>query len=287
MNLKPLLIPVLIAAVVGCEQKVAPKKIEIEPEKPVYVSTYQPLPSQEFVIRNATILTGTGERLDNSSVWVKDGKVQAVGSDLQVPAGVKEYDGKDKWVSPGIIDVHSHLGVYPSPNHEANEDGNEMTAPVTAQVWAEHAVWTQDPGFDLALAGGVTSMQVLPGSANLIGGRGVTLKNIPSITMQGMTFPDAPHGLKMACGENPKRVYGKKGQAPMTRMGNVAGYRAAWIKAKAYKEKWEKYYKAAEKGEEKDKRGKRSKTGNLSGSSTRQYSGTQPLLSCRRNGGND
>ena len=110
---------------------------------------------------------------------------------------------------PGLIDVHSHLGVYPSPGVGAHSDGNEMTAPVTANVWAEHSVWPQDPGFATALAGGVTSMQVLPGSANLVGGRGVTLKNVPAITYQAMKFPGAPWGLKMACGENPKRVYGE------------------------------------------------------------------------------
>src|SRR3546814_21043757 len=100
-----------------------------------------------------------------------------------------------------------------------------MTAPVTAQVWAEHAVWPQDPGFAKALAGGITSLQVLPGSANLIGGRGVTPKNVPAITMQAMKFPGAPYGLKMACGENPKRVSGPRIQAPMTRMGNMSGDR--------------------------------------------------------------
>lgn len=131
--------------------------------------------------------------------------------------------------------MHSHLGVYPSPGVGAHSDGNEMTAPVTANVWAEHSVWPQDPGFATALAGGVTSMQVLPGSANLVGGRGVTLKNVPAITYQAMKFPGAPWGLKMACGENPKRVYGEgKGVTPATRMGNVAGYRAAFIDAADY-----------------------------------------------------
>ncbi len=140
-----------------------------------------------------------------------------------------------KWVTPGVIDTHSHLGVYASPGVWANSDGNEMSAPVTAEVWAEHSVWPQDPGFATALAGGVTSMQILPGSANLFGGRTVTLKNVPSRTMQGMKFPDAPYGLKMACGENPKRVYGQaRMQSPGTRMGNVAGYRKAWIKAQKY-----------------------------------------------------
>ncbi|MFB0395977.1 amidohydrolase, partial [Xanthomonas euvesicatoria] len=112
----------------------------------------------------------------------------------------------------------------------------EMTAPVTPNVWAEHSIWPQDPGFGTALAGGITSLQVLPGSANLIGGRGVTLKNVASTTYQGMKFPGAPWGLKMACGENPKRVYGQKG-GPGTRMGNVAGYRAAFIDAAEYLQK--------------------------------------------------
>ena len=210
---------------------------------PVYTSTYEPLATDEFVINNATVLTGSGERLEHTSVWVKDGKIEAVGASLAIGDEVTVVDGSGKWLTPGLIDVHSHLGVYPSPHHEANEDGNEMTEPVTAQVWAEHSVWTQDPGFNLARRGGVTSLQILPGSGNLIGGRGVTLKNVPAVTVQAMKFPNAPHSLKMACGENPKRVYGEQGKAPMTRMGNVAGYRSAWIKASAYKEKWDKYHK--------------------------------------------
>ena len=240
-------------AFVGCQEAEKKKvKIEVEKPKPVFVSTYQPIDKKEFVITNATILDGTGKRLEKANVWVKENKIQEVSVNLTVPAGIEKIDANGKWVTPGIIDVHSHLGVYPSPSHEANADGNEMTSPNTAEVWAEHAVWTQDPGFNLARAGGVTSLQILPGSANLFGGRGVTLKNVPSVTMQGMKFPGAPHALKMACGENPKRVYGGKNRAPMTRMGNVAGYRKAWIKAVAYKKKWDDYYEAAENGEEKD-----------------------------------
>jgi imidazolonepropionase-like amidohydrolase len=100
------------------------------------------------------------------------------------------------------------------------------------------------------LAGGVTSLQVLPGSGNLVGGRGVTLKNVYSTSYQGMKFPGAPHGLKMACGENPKRFYGEKGVAPMTRMGNVSGYRTQWIEAQKYIADWEKYEKAVTAGKE-------------------------------------
>ena len=114
-------------------------------------------------------------------------------------------------MTPGIIDAHSHLGVYASPGVDAHDDGNEATNPNTAEVWAEHSVWPQDPQFPLALAGGVTTMQILPGSANLIGGRGVTVKNVPARGVHGMKFPGAPYGLKMACGENPKRVYGEQG----------------------------------------------------------------------------
>lgn len=114
-----------------------------------------------------------------------------------------------KYLTPGVIDIHSHLGDYPSPAVEANSDGNEATSPVTPEVWSEHSVWPQDPGFSRALAnGGVTTLEILPGSANLFGGRSVVLKNVPARTVQGMKFPGAPYGLKMACGENPKRVYG-------------------------------------------------------------------------------
>ncbi|MEO6102323.1 MAG: amidohydrolase [Pseudoxanthomonas sp.] len=201
-----------------------------------YPSTYHAIASGPVLIEHATVLTGTGERLDDADVLLQDGKVAAVGRGLSAPANAIRIDGDGRWVTPGIIDVHSHLGVYPSPGMKAHGDGNEATAPVTANVWAEHSIWPQDPGFQTALAGGITSLQILPGSANLVGGRGVTLKNVPATTYQAMKFPDAPWGLKMACGENPKRVYGQKG-GPSTRMGNVAGYRAAFIDASEYLKK--------------------------------------------------
>jgi imidazolonepropionase-like amidohydrolase len=205
-----------------------------------YPSTYNALPSTVTLIRNATVLTGDGGRIDQGSVLMADGKIVAVGTRLQAPADALVIDAGGKWVTPGIIDNHSHLGVYPSPGVAATSDGNEVTGANTAEVWAEHAVWPQDQGFNTARAGGVTVLQVLPGSANLFGGRGVTLKNVPARTMEGMKFPGAPYSLKMACGENPKRVYGEKG-GPYSRMGNVAGYRKAWIKAAAYKQKWDDY----------------------------------------------
>ena len=206
-----------------------------------YPSTYKPAPSAPTLIRGATVLIGNGERIDNADVLIRDGLIASVGAQLDAPAGTRIVDGRGKWVTPGIIDVHSHLGVYPSPGVEAHSDGNEATAPSTAQVWSEHSIWPQDPGFEAALEGGVTTLHVLPGSANLFGGRSVSVKNIPAVTYQSMKFPDAPHGLKMACGENPKRVYGNRRQLPSTRMGNVAGWRAQWIEAQEYARDWKQY----------------------------------------------
>lgn len=201
-----------------------------------YASTYKAYPGVPTALIGVTIFDGAGGRIDNGIVLFSDGKVIGVGgAALAIPAGYTRIDGAGKFVTPGVIDIHSHLGAYPSPSVAAHEDGNEMTNPTTPEVWVEHSVWPQDPGFSRALAnGGVTSLQILPGSANLMGGRSVTLKNVASRTVQGMKFPGAPYGLKMACGENPKRVYGNKGRAPSTRMGNFAVNRKTWLAAKKW-----------------------------------------------------
>ena len=215
----------------------APQQTGAAPFAPnAYASTYKPFPSRPTVIRNATILTAAGPAIERGSILLQDGKIAAVGQAVSAPPDAAVIDATGKWVTPGIIDTHSHLGVYAAPGIESLQDGNEMTSPNTAEVSAEHSLWPQDPQFDLALAGGVTAMQILPGSANLFGGRGVTVKNVPSRTAEGMKFPGAPYGLKMACGENPKRVYGSRNTAPQTRMGNVAGYRRAWQAAAEYRD---------------------------------------------------
>jgi imidazolonepropionase-like amidohydrolase len=206
-----------------------------------FPSTYQVPASAPVLIQGATVLTGTGERLDGADVLILNGRIQAIGKGLAAPADARIVDAKGKWVTPGLIDIHSHLGVYASPAVKGLDDGNEATAPVTSNVWAEHSVWPQDPGFETALEGGVTTLQILPGSANLIGGRSVVVKNVQAVTYQAMKFPGAVYGLKMACGENPKRVYGEKHQAPSTRMGNVAGYRQAFADAQDYQQQWDKY----------------------------------------------
>ena len=211
------------------------------PNADPFPSTYTPFPSTPTVIRNVTIFTATGPAIQGGSVLLRDGKIAAVGTAVEVPQGATVIDGTGKYVTPGLIDTHSHVGGGAAPGGQGtqNNDINEATNPVTAHVWVEHSVNPQDPQLPRVLAGGVTTIQVLPGSANLIGGRSATLKVVPSRSAQGMKFPGAKHGLKMACGENPKRVYASRG--PSTRMGNVAGYRAAWIQAEAYRRRWDKW----------------------------------------------
>jgi imidazolonepropionase-like amidohydrolase len=230
--------------------KVIPKGLNSTGLPDSFPSTYKPLPSVTTAIIGATILTAAGQEIQNGTILFADGKIVAVGTNVVVPEGAKRIDGRGKFVTPGIIDIHSHLGVYPSPGVQAVSDGNEATDPNTAEVWSEHSIWPQDPGFNRAREGGITSLLILPGSANLFGGRSITLKNVPSVTQQGMKFPDAPYGLKMACGENPKRVYGSKGRSPSTRMGNIAVARRAWIDAADYNRKWKDYRAKLAAGED-------------------------------------
>jgi len=236
---------VLCSCVLGCTTTPQPTPAtapaKAAPASTAFASTYQRSTGPAVLIQNATLLTGTGERLEETDILLVEGAIQAIGRDLQAPAGARVIEARGRWVTPGLIDAHSHLGVYASPSVDAQSDGNEATDPVTANVWAEHGIWPQDPGFQTALAGGVTSLQILPGSANLVGGRGVTVKNVMAASYQAMKFPGAPHGLKMACGENPKRVYGNRNRSPSTRMGNVAGYRQAFANAQEYQRQWQKY----------------------------------------------
>jgi imidazolonepropionase-like amidohydrolase len=208
-----------------------------------YRSTYHPLARRDTLIRNAIVLDGTGKRLDGVDVLMKDGVIAAVGKGLTAPEGGVTIDAAGRWVTPGIIDPHSHLGDFPEPYtaEDSHSDVNENSDPVTAQVWAQHSMNVQDPGFARALAGGVTTLQILPGSTNLFGGRSVVVRNVPATTVQGMMFPGAPFGLKMACGENVVHAYGDAGRFPMSRMGAIAGQRTAWQQAKKYIADWQKY----------------------------------------------
>jgi len=221
----------------ACEDTKKESKTEPTEKALAFPSTYTPLDSSPTLITNAHILDGIGGEFESASVLIVDGKIAGVGTDISSDAeNLVTINANGAWVTPGVIDVHSHLGVYASPGVRAHSDGNEATSPITAEISAQHGVWPQDPGFAEAMAGGVTTLHILPGSANLFGGQGVTVRNKPSRTVQGMKMPGAPTTLKMACGENPKRVYGQKG-GPASRMGNFAHYRKNWVKAKGYKKK--------------------------------------------------
>ena len=214
-----------------------------------FESNYKPLASERTLIKSVNLYDGLGNEFSNFDVLFDNGIIEEIGKDI-VDGNATIIDAKGKWLTPGIIDIHSHMGVYPAPGVRTSSDGNEATSPITAEVWAEHSVWTQDPQFSLALKGGVTAFHVLPGSANLMGGRGATFKNIPRNTIHDMKFPGAPHSLKMACGENPKRVYGNRGSAPSTRMGNMAGYRKAWINASDYQRRKNEYTSKSDEAKE-------------------------------------
>ena len=197
-----------------------------------FPSTYRTLPSPTPAIINADILTPDGPEIPRGVIVMSGGKIVAVGADAAIPTGARVIDAHGRTVTPGLIDPHSHLGVYPSPGVAALSDGNEATDPDTAQVWAEHSVWPQDPGFAHALA----RRRDHPGNP---AGLGQSLRRTlghpakrRGHKVQAMKFPGAPYDLKMACGENPNGSMAP-GPLPFHRMGNVAGYRAAWIQARA------------------------------------------------------
>lgn len=193
-----------------------------------------PLSAAAFAIVHATVLPISGPALPDAVVVVDDGKIIQVGGD--VPAGLATVDATGQYLMPGLIDTHSHMGVYPWPGGSGNSDGNEAVSPFTPRVWVKDSFDPEDPAIPRARAGGITTIQVLPGSANLIGGQAVVLKLRPSRTVDPMVFVEAPRSIKMACGENPKRVYGGKDDDDQvqTRMGEIAMLRQELQKAKEY-----------------------------------------------------
>ena len=195
------------------------------------------------LVQHATVMTATGRRFDPGFVLMNDGEIAAVGEgDGPSPApGTVVVDAHGKFVTPGIIDPHSHMGVSPVPDTVAHDDINELTDPITAGVRAEHSFWPEDAALERAVAGGVTTVGVLPGSGNLIGGRGVVVHLLPRLGARAMRFPGAPEILKMACGENPKRIYGGRTHAPSTRMGSVRALREAFTRARKYARDWEEW----------------------------------------------
>jgi imidazolonepropionase-like amidohydrolase len=174
-------------------------------------------------------------------VWLHNGKIAGVGATVSAPAGAVVVDGTGKYVTPGIIDPHSHSAL--------GDDVNEATSPITPSMMMIDAFDNRDKALYLALAGGVTSELLLHGSANMIGGQAVVIKNKFGLTREEMLFPNAPQSIKFASGENPKRVYGTRNQLPSTRMGNFEVMRQAFEDAKVYRKEWDTYNDKVAKGD--------------------------------------
>ena len=205
------------------------------------------------VYRGATVLTVTRGEIGDADFVVQDGKFVAVGKRgaVEVPAGSEIHHLDGKVVIPGLVDTHSHIGIFPRPQVEAHQDGNEMTGAVQAGIRAIDAIWPDDPGIRMALTGGVTTANIMPGSGNVIGGQTLYVKLRPGPIANMMVQPGVPEGgLKMANGENPKRAYGTKNQAPMTRMRLAALQREQFVKARDYQRKWQSYRQAQAKAKD-------------------------------------
>jgi len=202
-----------------------------------YPSTYRPGPSAPVVLVGATILDGAGRRIDDGEIVLANGKIGAVGHDLPRPSGATVIDARGKWITPGLIDVHTHLGVYTLPQTSLDAEASDVTElhdPDASDTWIEHAVRSADPGFGHALAAGVTTLQILPGSSALFGGRSVIVHPIAAPTIAAMKFPGAPQGLKMACGANPKQAFAGR-NVVNSRQGEIARIREAFAEAEEYR----------------------------------------------------
>jgi imidazolonepropionase-like amidohydrolase len=194
-----------------------------------------------IAIINGDVMTKDGafERW-NVLVDEESGRIAAVGADVEAPDDAQVYDAAGKVVTPGLIDAHCHVGVFPDGIGWQEADGNEMTDPITPHLRALDAVNPDDQAFGELLAAGVTTVLTGPGSANLVGGQWICLKTRPRPSVEQMILVE-PAGMKLALGENPKRVYGEQKKTPSTRMGNAGVLRAALVDAQNYLEKWRRY----------------------------------------------
>jgi imidazolonepropionase-like amidohydrolase len=193
-----------------------------------------------IAITNATVMTITHGTLEPGTVLVEGGRIVAVGESVTIPEDAERCDAEGKVVMPGLIDAHCHVGLWPEGVGWDHSDGNEMTDPITPHLRALDALHPEDPAFKELVAAGVTTVLTGPGSGNLIGGQWVCVKTAPKPSVEQMVLLE-PAGMKMALGENPKRVYGEQKKTPSTRMGNAAALRAAFVDAQNYLDQWERY----------------------------------------------
>jgi imidazolonepropionase-like amidohydrolase len=192
----------------------------------------QPPPAATIAIVGGRVVPVAGPPAEDGVVLVRDGRIEAVGRDVRVPTDAARVDARGKVVLPGLVDAHVHLGVHEEAEGWAGQDTNELTDPVTPHVRALDAINPADLGFADALAGGVLTVNVNPGSGNAIGGQSAAVRSAGRAVDEMVLR--APSGMKSALGENPKRVYGDRTQLPSTRLGTAAVIRDALVKAANY-----------------------------------------------------
>ncbi|HSZ63416.1 MAG TPA: amidohydrolase [Terriglobales bacterium] len=197
--------------------------------------------AHNVLIKNATVMTVTHGNIQNGSIYIKDGKIAAIGATVNAPADATVIDAGGKYLTPGIVDAHSHIAL--------DDDVNEATSPITPHMMMKDAFDYQDKAIYRALAGGVTTSLLLHGSANMIGGQAIVIKHKFGATRDELLFPNAPRSIKFASGENPKRVYGSRDQLPSTRMGNFEVQRQALVDAQEYIREWDTYNDKVKRGD--------------------------------------
>jgi imidazolonepropionase-like amidohydrolase len=205
----------------------------------------------KIAIKGATVYTVTKGIIKRGTVLLDKGKIAAVGEDLTIPKEYKVINGAGKFLFPGLVEAHCHVGNFGEGTGSIAFDGNEMTNPITPAIRALDGINPLDMAFGDARQYGITTICVLPGSGNVIGGWGVVLKTVGTI-LDDMIIPGGKAGLKAAFGENPKVVYSEQKKCPSTRMGTALVMREAWVKALEYKRKLELGKKDKEKMPERD-----------------------------------
>jgi imidazolonepropionase-like amidohydrolase len=212
-----------------------------------------PARDKAVAFRGARIHTAEGPPIDKGVLVVEKGKIVAIGpaGETSVPEGATVVDVSGKVIIPGLVDTHSHIGVWPRPHVPAHNDGNEGSGPVQAGLRAEDSLFPDDPGIRMAVAGGVTTANVMPGSGNVIGGQTLYVK-LRGRTVAAMRIKGGKvlGGLKMANGENPKRFNWDRKMPPATRMKLAALQREQFLKARAYRKRRADHSKAKAAGKE-------------------------------------
>jgi imidazolonepropionase-like amidohydrolase len=239
----------LLVALVGAAAALGLAGVDGEVEQQPPAFAIQPEPIVAY--KGARIYTCAGPVIQRGTLVVHKGKIVAVGpeKEVQIPAGAEVRDLSGKTIIPGLVDTHSHIGIFGRPATGASADGNEMTNPVQPGLRALDAINPDDPGIKMAVAGGVTTANIMPGSGNAIGGQTLYVKLRGAVIdamriLRGLVLG----GIKFANGENPIGAYGKKGAAPGTRMKVAALQREQLTKAREYKRHWDNYKKAVVEG---------------------------------------